>query len=285
MAQRVGKCTNYSGCKLAYRKEEIKVVTKGFHCPECGSPLEPVWTTKGISLISAGLIGVAALLLLTTGVVVCVLANSPKRRVVLSDPISTPTPAPVTSPAPTPIPESRPLLTPVPFVPVEPIVEAPATPVAPGRRTFETDGVKREVLNRIDLIPNLSQTKKDKLYSAVERARGLDLLFTVSFETRVAKLSQQDTAFIQAQLNQPHLKQLLEDPTLILVILGFADKLGTQQVNQDLSLERAERVMEVLRDTLGVRNVMHPVPMGSTDLLDPRNLVKNRVVEVWGALP
>jgi len=119
----------------------------------------------------------------------------------------------------------------------------------------------------------------------VERARGLDLLFTVSFETRVAKLSQQDTAFIQAQLNQPHLKQLLEDPTLILVILGFADKLGTQQVNQDLSLERAERVMEVLRDTLGVRNVMHPVPMGSTDLLDPRNLVKNRVVEVWGALP
>jgi outer membrane protein OmpA-like peptidoglycan-associated protein len=285
MAQCVGKCTNYSGCKLAYRKEEIKVVTKEFHCPECGSSLEPSGPKKGTSLMFAISIGVAALLLLITGVIVCALTNSPKRRVVLGDPMSTPTPTPVTPPTPPAIPESTPLLTPVPFVAPEPIVEASATPVAPDRRTPEIDEVKRAVLGRIDLIPNLSQAQKDKLYSAVERARGLDRLFTVSFETRVTKLSSHDTAFIQAQLNQPHLKQLLDDPTLILVILGFADKLGTQQANQDLSLERAERVMEVLRDTFGVRNVMHVVPMGSTDLLDPHNLVNNRVVEVWGASP
>ena len=285
MAQSVGKCTNYSGCKLAYRKEEIKVVTKGFRCPECGSSLEPIGPNKGISLMFVTSIGVVAVLLLTTGVIVCALASSPKRRVVLGDPTSTPTATPVASPVPPPIPESTPLLTPVPFVAPEPIVEASATPVAPEMCTSEIDEVKRAVLKRIDLIPNLSQAQKDKLYGAVERARGMDRLFTVSFETRVTRLSSHDTAFIQAQVNQPHLKQLLDDPTLILVILGFADKLGTQQVNQDLSLERAERVMEVLHDTFGVRNVMHVVPMGSTDLLDPHNLVNNRVVEVWGALP
>jgi outer membrane protein OmpA-like peptidoglycan-associated protein len=285
MAQRVGKCTNYSGCKLAYRKEEIKVVTKGFHCPECGSSLEPGGPKEGTSLISAISIGGAALLLLTTGVIVCALANSPKRRVVLGDPMSTPTLTPVTPPTPPPITESTPLLTPVPFVAPDPIVEASATPVAPDLCTSETDEVKRAVLKRIELMPNLSQAQKDKLYSAVERARGMNRLFTVSFETSVTKLSSHDTAFIQAQLNRPHLKQLLDDPTLILVILGFADKLGTQQANQDLSLERAKRVMELLRDTLGVQNVMHVVPMGSTDLLDPHNLVKNRVVEVWGASP
>ena len=49
MAQRIGKCTNYSGCKLAYRNEKITVVTKEFRCPECGSPLESLGPKRGLS--------------------------------------------------------------------------------------------------------------------------------------------------------------------------------------------------------------------------------------------
>jgi len=30
---------------------------------------------------------------------------------------------------------------------------------------------------------------------------------------------------------------------------------------------------------------MHIVPMGGTDLLDPRQLAKNRVVEIWAVSP
>ena len=86
-------------------------------------------------------------------------------------------------------------------------------------------------------------------------------------------------------MTQPQIKKLLDDPTLVLVILGFADKQGANEANQSLSLGRAQSVMEVLRDKCGVQNVMHLVPMGGTDLLDLHNLAKNRVVEVWAALP
>jgi outer membrane protein OmpA-like peptidoglycan-associated protein len=111
----------------------------------------------------------------------------------------------------------------------------------------------------------------------------MDRLFTIPFEPRGTQLSLRDIAFIRSQLNRPHVKQLLDDPTLIVVILGFADRLGAQQVNRDLSLERAEHVMELLHRTLGVQNVMHAVPMGCTDLLDAQNPGHNRVVEVWAA--
>ena len=64
MAQRIGKCTNYSGCKLAYRNEKITVVTKDFRCPECGSPLESLGPKRTVSPILVLSIGVATVLVL-----------------------------------------------------------------------------------------------------------------------------------------------------------------------------------------------------------------------------
>ena len=74
---------------------------------------------------------------------------------------------------------------------------------------------------------------------------------------------------------RPQLKKFLDDPTLVLVILGYADKQGDDQKNLEISNGRAQAVMDVLRDQLGIQNVMHSVPMGGTDLLDPRQLAKN----------
>lgn len=86
-------------------------------------------------------------------------------------------------------------------------------------------------------------------------------------------------------MSQPRIRNLLDDPLFILVILGFADKKGPDQANQYLSRRRAEAVMEVLLDQARVQNVMEVVSMGGTDLLDPHNRAKNRIVEVWGAFP
>jgi outer membrane protein OmpA-like peptidoglycan-associated protein len=69
------------------------------------------------------------------------------------------------------------------------------------------------------------------------------------------------------------------------VILGYADKQGDDQRNLQISTGRGQSVIDVLRDQLGVQNVMHLVPMGGSDILDPRELAKNRIVEVWGVLP
>jgi flagellar motor protein MotB len=283
MAERIGRCTNYSGCKLAYRKEEIQVVTKEFRCPECGLPLEPLAPKKGVSVAFIASIGVAAVLLLSTGATVWTLASPQGRSVVLADPSPTITPAAI--PTPSPIPESTPLPTPLPSATPAPTLEASATPSSPDIDTSEVEEVRQAALKRIDIIPNLSQAKKEKLYSAVERAHSMCRLFTISFEMRVTEVSSQDVAFIQKEVNQPRIKNLLDDPIFILVILGFADKQGADQPNQNLSRRRAQAVMEVLRDKAGVQNAMQVVPMGGTDLLDPRNLAKNRIVEVWGAFP
>ena len=80
MAQRIGKCTNYSGCKLAYRNEKITVVTKEFRCPECGSPLESLGPKRGLSPTLVLSIGVAIVLLLAVGAILWTLGGSPKRR-------------------------------------------------------------------------------------------------------------------------------------------------------------------------------------------------------------
>ena len=134
-------------------------------------------------------------------------------------------------------------------------------------------------------MPNVSQSNKDRLYSAVNRARAMGRLFTVWFETSYTKISAQDIAFMKAELERPEIKKMLDDPTLVLVILGYADKQGDEQKNMQISTARAQAVMEALRDQCGVQNVMHIVPMGGTDLLDARQLAKNRVVEVWSVLP
>ena len=291
MAQRIGKCTNYSGCKLAYRNEKITVVTKEFRCPECGSPLESLGPKRSLSPTLVLSIGVAIVLLLAIGAILWTLGNSSKRQtdVVEISPTPSPTPDPTPTPTPTPTPSATPSSTPTPASSPNPT----ATPVADTSGTTidfditlpEIADVKRQVLKRIDLMPNVSAQNKDRLYGAVDRARGMGRLFTVSFETSLTKVTPEEIEYMKSHLEYPQIKKVLDDPTLVLVILGYADKQGDDQKNFQISNARAQAVMEALRDQLGIQNVMHVIPMGGTDLLDARELAKNRIVEVWAVLP
>ncbi len=285
MAQRIGKCTNYSGCKLAYRNEKITVVTKDFRCPECGSPLESLGPKRSLSPTLVLSIGVGIVLLLAVGAILWTLGNSSRSRsgVVLESP--TPTPIPIPTPTPTPEPTVTPTPVPSPTAAPTQSPEASGTPIVFDLAQPEIAEVRREVLKRIDLMPNVSPQNKDRLYGAVDRARGMARLFTVSFETLLTKISSEEVSFMRAALERPQIKKLLDDPTLVLVILGYADKQGDDQKNLQISSGRAQTVMEALRDQLGIQNVMHMVPMGGTTLLDPRELAKNRIVEVWAVLP
>jgi hypothetical protein len=281
MAQRIGKCTNYSGCKLAYRNEKITVVTKEFRCPECGSPLESLGPKRSLSPTLVLSIGVGIVLLLAIGAILWTLGNPSKSR--LGVVLESPTPTPVPTPTPTPTPE--PTATPSPTAAPTHTPEVSGTPITFDLAQPEIAEVRREVLKRIDLMPNVSPQNKDRLYGAVDRARGMARLFTVSFETLLTRVSSEEVSFMKAALERPQIKKLLDDPTLVLVILGYADKQGDDQKNLQISSGRAQAVLEALRDQLGIQNVMHMVPMGGTTLLDPRELAKNRIVEVWAVLP
>jgi outer membrane protein OmpA-like peptidoglycan-associated protein len=295
MKQDVGKCTNFSSCKLAYRNEQIRSVTKGFRCPECGSPLEPLGRKKEAPYLLYALAGVGAVMLVAIGAIFWTLKReqSPGKVVDASSagsaepflspsPTATPdsspwptaTPDLTLSPSPTATPEPFPSST-VPTVTPPPLPQPPANP----------NNVRITVLKRIDQMPNLQEAMKDRLRDAVMQAKDLGLLVTVPFETARANLGPQDLASIRQQLAQPKNSESLKDQTVVLVILGFADTRGTDVKSYELSGSRAESVMAALHDQCGLRNEMHAVPMGGTAIFDPRDYAKNRVVEVWSGKP
>jgi outer membrane protein OmpA-like peptidoglycan-associated protein len=231
---------------------------------------------KSLSFILVGAIGGAAILLLGIGAILWTLSTGQKRVTEVVE-VPTPSPTPTPTPTPTPAPTSTPSATPV--------VEASGTPLNLDITLPEIAEVKRAVLKRIGLMPNVSQQYKDRLYGVVDGAQGMGRLFSISFETSLTRVSPEDVEYIKSQMERPEIKKLLDEPTLLLFILGYADKQGGDQKNLKISNARAQAVMGALRDQFGILNAMLVVPMGGSDLLDARELAKNRVVEVWAALP
>lgn len=145
--------------------------------------------------------------------------------------------------------------------------------------------VKGEVLARIDTMPGLGDDDKDRLYVQVERARGMGKLLTIPFPSGNKKPTAADISALKESLAQKQFRQFLDDPTVVFVVLGFADKKGDPDLNLSLSRSRAEAVVSAMKESCGILNVTHAVGMGSSELFDATNLDKNRVVEVWAVLP
>jgi outer membrane protein OmpA-like peptidoglycan-associated protein len=291
MKQDVGKCTNFSSCKLAYRNEQIRSVTKGFRCPECGSPLESLGGQKQAPYLLYALVGVGAVLMVAIGAIFWTFKTEQSRaKVVDASPPGTsePSPSPTASPEPSPTATPDPSLLPSPTATPEPLPSSTVPAVTPPplpQPPADPNNVRTTVLKRIDQMPNLQEAMRDKLRDAVMQAKDLGLLVTVPFETARASLGPQDLASIRQQLALPKNSESLKDQTVVLVILGFADTRGSDVKSYELSGDRAESVMAALHDQCGLRNEMHAVPMGGTAIFDPHDYTKNRVVEVWSGKP
>jgi len=163
-------------------------------------------------------------------------------------------------------------------------VSAPAT-INTDVADVENQAVRSEVLKRVDVMPNLADDEKDKLYVQVERARGLAKVITVPFASGARTVTAPSLDGLKKALRLPQVEKFSGDPTVAFVVLGFADKKGDPQANQKISLDRAEAVAEALKSRAGVMNVIHAVGMGGSEIFDASALDKNRVVEVWAVLP
>jgi len=160
---------------------------------------------------------------------------------------------------------------------------APAPPVVNDRA--EEDRTRQEVLKRIDLMRVLTEAEKDKLYAQVERAHGFTKIAILPFpQNRTTAAASQVDGLIK-NLKRPDIQKLLADPTVVLLMVGYADKKGDEAKNLDISRSRAESVVQALKEKLDLVNLMHAVGMGGQDLFDPSDLEKNRVVEVWAVQP
>ena len=224
-------------------------------------------------------------LLVLAGLVSCERPEAPKTTEAQPAPTAEPGYAgvPEASPAATPAsPSAAPASAPAAEVVGE--VTAPAEVVV-DTADAETQKVKAEVLSRIDLMPRLSPEEKDKLYVQVDRARGMGKIITIPFGSGKASIGATEIKGLEQTVQLPQLQKFADDPTVVFVVLGFADSKGNEQKNLAISLDRAESVADALKERCGVMNLIHSVGMGSSSMFDANNLEKNRVVEVWAVLP
>jgi outer membrane protein OmpA-like peptidoglycan-associated protein len=303
MAERTGKCVNYTKCTVAYRNQPISVAGD-FVCPECGQPLHEIKGETERRKLNPMVAGGAALAILVLGIVLFVATRPgkmpPQTTTVPSQEAAatTPEPEPPIAAAPPATPGTPPATaTPAPTVaettptPDEPPNAEPAQPVVLEKevnvdpQSAENKEIKQEVLKRIEVMPKLTDAEKDKLYAHVDRARGMGRVITIPFASGQTTLSAQKIAQLKAATQAPQIVQMVSDPTVVFVILGFADKQGSAAASLRISTNRAESAVQALRDKCGFLNVMHPVGMGGSELFDTGDRARNRVVEVWAVLP
>lgn len=140
-----------------------------------------------------------------------------------------------------------------------------------------------DVLARIDSMPHLTEQQKAKLTTSVDRARSMGCIFVVPFEAGKKALGSRETDILAKGFASASIKQLMEDPTLVFVVLGYADK-GDPQAEKS-SIDRAQSVLGAMKDRCNVQNVMYSVGMGTAALADAKQVTKNRLVEVWAVYP
>ncbi len=194
-----------------------------------------------------------------------------------------PTPSKITT-GPTPGPNTG--ATPIPDSPTSSSSEAPRAVDKPNTDLADAANAKarQDVIDRIDRMPNLSPEQKNKLYSSVDRARGMGAVLIIPFSETKKTLDPKEAQILTNAINSPSIKKLTEDPTLVFVILGYADKKGDAKANEKVSIERAESVLATMRDKANVTNVMYAVGMGGADVLN-KDGGNNRLVEVWAVFP
>ena len=276
---RFGKCQNLSGCLIAYRGEKIEIgEDQPFLCPECGQSLVEMRAPgAGWMRYSSAVLGV----LVVAG---AAFALIPNRNIGSSNPGLSATNSAHDEPSGTGSPQV------VDTTPSPTVAEPPRFVTSPPRIDLdvaqqENKTVKAEVLTRIDLMPSVSASNKDKLYNAVEKARKMGKILTIPFNSGKTDLGPSDIQQLKAELAKPEITKLRGEPTAVFVILGYADPKGDAKKNMVISQTRAETVLKTMRDKCDIINVMHPVGMGGSKLLDAQNLDKNRIVEIWAVLP
>ncbi len=314
MANRIGKCTNYASCKLAYQNADIEV-ENDLVCPECGQPLReaaPVAAPSGApnkALIFGG-IG-AGVLILGAGAFFIFKALLHRGGPPITPVVEPATPVPETPSPITPVPITpEPAITPAPVTPKR---KPPATPAPPKPETSvpipatpkpeeeempaatavidrnpqsdENKNMRAEVLKRIDHIPNLKPSERSGMYVRVNKAKVMMKVITIPFAIGKRTLSQNVAEKLCEATHAPQVQKLVKDPTVVFVVLGFADTIGSADAGLRLSTARADAVTASLRDHCKLLNKMQPVGMGSSEFFGADNKDKNRVVEVWAVIP
>jgi serine/threonine protein kinase len=200
-----------------------------------------------------------------------------------------PTPSPELSPTPSPLVSSTPSplvsSTPSPRATITPIEKQTTGPSPTPLSQHDIDATKEEVLKRINALPGISAEKKANLIEKMHKARSMERLIVIPFESGRIALRRAAADELVKAFSNPEMRDKLSDPTLILVVAGYADTGGRADANLRISQARAENVTRILKEKAMLFNAMQTIGMGGTELLDSTRLDQNRAVEVWAVVP
>lgn len=263
-----GYCTNKASCSLASNHEKVFVPLDG-KCPECGQII------KVDSMASQPLKFIPLVVILAA-----LGAGGYYAKKNFLDPKGGDANHPTSTPA---------VDTPKPGTDAAAEKDNPVAGGAVDKPTFglENDAnakARRDVLARIDLMPHLTDQQKAKLTTSVDRARGMGCIFVIPFENGKKALGPREEDILAKGFQSASIQKLMEDPTLVFVVLGYADKKADPQ-SEKTSIDRAQSVLNTMKDRCNVQNVMYSVGMGASTLADAKQIAKNRLVEVWAVYP
>jgi outer membrane protein OmpA-like peptidoglycan-associated protein len=225
-------------------------------------------------------------------------------------PAATPTPLPTATPTPVPTPET-PAATPEATAtekatPEETPVQASESPKASPSASSSVEAqasasaeafptvqynaaeeaeVRKEVLARIDLLKEISPKERDYLYAQVDRARGFTKLAIIPFPSGKTRPEQFQIDHLISYLQKPEYQKLYEDPTVVFVVAGYADKQGNEEQNLEISKQRAQVIAKILETQAKIANTIRAVGLGGSEFFGHGTPDKNRVVEIWLAAP
>lgn len=136
------------------------------------------------------------------------------------------------------------------------------------------------LLERIEKVgSHFNDFQKGQLRLMVSRLKEARLVATVRFKINSSAVSELEAGKLAKNLNDPDIKQLLEDEDCQLVVVGYADMSGSQAHNIKLSKMRARAVDLVISEEIGRRADMSG-DYGPTDVIS-EDASENRVVEVY----
>ena len=149
----------------------------------------------------------------------------------------------------------------------------------------DVDPAKEGVVKRINALPGFTAEKKANLIEKMHKARSMERLTVIPFDIGQTALHRAATDELVKAFDTPEMRDKLSDPTIILVVAGYADTAGRADLNLRFSQERAENVSKILKEQARLRNAMQTIGMGGTELLDSKRPDQNRAVEVWAVVP
>jgi outer membrane protein OmpA-like peptidoglycan-associated protein len=212
-------------------------------------------------------------------------------------PVKEPSRMPPASPSPsgdTGIASSPPVAIPFHEVSPTPSQEKTATPSespsvgpspAPPISQKEIDATREEVTKRIDALPGITAGEKANLIEKMFKARSMERLAVIPFAIGQSVLHRAAADELVNTFDKPEMRDKLSDPTIILVVAGYADTGGRVDENLRISQERAENVTKILKQRAKLFNAIQAVAMGGTELLDNQRPDQNRAVEIWEVVP